>query len=208
MSTNLQSVGKGIFYSSPSLMVVTPSEVIVESYGKGRLVFQFCRPGVTDITINSTVQTIGFYVFSFCDSLTNVTIPPSVTSIYKGAFYNCSSLQQIELPQGLTSFSDSVFQFSALTSIVLPNNLLKIGKSAFSDCVHLSNVTLPANLNFIDNSAFQSCISLKNITIPSNVFLLLILVLFQFLFLNRGTLSQTVNFFRLELMSSKVVNHW
>jgi len=109
-------------------------------------------------------------IYSGCSSLTNVTIPSSVTSIGDGAFYNCKSLTSITIPSSVTSIGDRVFSdCSSLTSVIIPSSVTYIGNSAFSSCSSLTSVTIPSSVTYIDDYAFSSCSSLTNITIPSSV---------------------------------------
>jgi hypothetical protein len=53
---------------------------------------------------------------------------------------------------------------SILESITFPENLKKIGKSAFNGCVFLKSITLPASVNSIGSMAFYGCTSLATVT--------------------------------------------
>ena len=70
----------------------------------------------TSYVIPNSVTSIGYYVFSDCDSLTSVTIPNSVTRIGSDAFYGCDSL----------------------TSVTIPNSVTEIEYNAFRDCPSLT----------------------------------------------------------------------
>ena len=72
-----------------------------------------------EITIPSSVTSIGNFAFSDCESLKSITIPNSVTSIEDGAFYCCTSLEQITIPESIES----------------------IGYYAFENCESLSEIT-------------------------------------------------------------------
>ena len=50
---------------------------------------------VTDLTIPSSVTSIGDWTFSYCTSITNVTIPSGVTSIGQSAFGYCMALDGV-----------------------------------------------------------------------------------------------------------------
>lgn len=56
-----------------------------------------------------------------------------------------------------------------LTYVELPNNLIKIGESAFQFCRNLKSVLIPESVTEISNEAFSFCESLENISIPKNV---------------------------------------
>jgi hypothetical protein len=54
-------------------------------------------------------------------------------------------------------------------SIVMPNSIAEIGKSAFAHCNELPNITLPKNLKVIGRGAFNGYTQLTKITIPDGV---------------------------------------
>ena len=56
-----------------------------------------------------------------------------------------------------------------LTSIVIPNTVMKIGESAFFHCIGLTSVVIPNSIKIIDKYAFEGCKSLKSIVIPDSV---------------------------------------
>jgi BspA type Leucine rich repeat region (6 copies)/Listeria-Bacteroides repeat domain (List_Bact_rpt) len=51
--------------------------------------------GLTDVSIPSSVTSIGEHAFYGCSGLTSITIPSSVTSIGLSAFENCSGLSNV-----------------------------------------------------------------------------------------------------------------
>lgn len=65
--------------------------------------------------------------------------------------------------------SSSPLGMSFIVSILLPNNLARIGDNAFESCVHLREVLIPNSVAEIGEYAFYRCLSLANITIPESV---------------------------------------
>lgn len=57
---------------------------------------------------------------------------------------------------------------SALTGIVLGDNILEIGEQAFTNCSYLTSFTLPTHLRSIGDKAFQSCRALEGGVILSD----------------------------------------
>ena len=61
--------------------------------------------------------------------------------------------------------SPGVAVISALTSIILPQNLKTIEANAFYRCMNMSEITIPESVSYIGNSAFSSCVKLSKITV-------------------------------------------
>lgn len=78
------------------------------------------------------VVTIGEAAFLGNETLKKVTVPEGVTAVKAGAFQSCSALTDVVLPEGLEKIGDSAFENSALTNINIPSTVKTIGKHAFS----------------------------------------------------------------------------
>ena len=124
----------------------------------------------TDVTIPSSVVSIGYQAFYNRTDLISVTIPSSVTSIGDYAFSECRSLETITIPSSLTAIGDYAFsECRSLKTITIPSSVTAIGNYAFSECTSLSSVNIPNGVTSIKKSTFRYCASLKSITIPSSV---------------------------------------
>ncbi len=58
---------------------------------------------------------------------------------------------------------------SDVKNVVIPNNVVGIGESAFKDCKALESVTIPESVKTIGAKAFDNCESLESIKIPDSV---------------------------------------
>ncbi len=78
-------------------------------------------------------------------------------------FKNCSALESVLLPDSVISIKDSAFSnlVPLLKYIELPNNVNEICKETFTGCTALENVKMFNSINTIGESAFQGCRSLK-----------------------------------------------
>ena len=75
-----------------------------------------------------------------------------------------------EFWKGVTSIGKSAFENCVnLTNVTIPNSVNIIGDYAFSKCESLTNVTIPNSVTSIGDYAFYYCKSLTNITIPNSV---------------------------------------
>ncbi len=89
-----------------------------------RTILLGCSPEATDVTIPSSVTSIGERAFSNCSSLISVSIPSSVTSIGRNAFSNCSSLTSITIPTSITSIDDYAFSIATVCPLLKSLHLL------------------------------------------------------------------------------------
>ncbi len=101
--------------------------------------------------------------------LSGAQIPEGVKIIGHSAFSILQFSGEITFPSSLTTIEDQAFRFSRLTTLVLPNNVTKIGAYAFANCSNLIAVTLSENLKVIPNSAFNLCYQLATLTLPDGV---------------------------------------
>lgn len=140
------------------------------------------------LEVGDSVQTLQQYTFSGADSLESVYLGKNLSSVSTSAFSGCSNVRHLTYNSGLfgdaTYPSDAFSVFSALTHLVVGNDVSHIPASAFSlhdslhivqispsvytlgdscffSCTRLTNLQLPNTLSSIGASAFQGCSSLS-----------------------------------------------
>ena len=97
-----------------------------------------------------------------------VDIGKSVTSV-QGLYY-MKNIVSLIIPDSVTSIGKSAFySCGSLTSIEIPDSVTGIGDSAFSYCSSLTSVVIGDSVTSIGSAAFKSCSSLTSITIPDSV---------------------------------------
>ena len=62
------------------------------------------------------------------------------------AYSGCKRLSSVTLPEGLVKICDGAFSDTSLTSLVIPSTVMEMGTWAFF-CHKLAKVTLPARFN-------------------------------------------------------------
>lgn len=101
-----------------------------------------------------TTIMVGPYAFNEC-SVSEITIPDSVL-VLAGSAFKRSALESIQLSSNLLRIGDECFKYCGrLTSVDLPDTLTHIGMNAFDECTGLSQITLPASLVEIGNTPFK-----------------------------------------------------
>jgi hypothetical protein len=146
------------------------------------LAFASCT-GLTSITIEDGVKSIGKYAFFGCTNLASVTIPNSVTSIGDWAFSGYTGLTSVTIPSSVTSIGDWAFSgYVGLTSITVADDNAHYSSvdgvlfnktkdtlirypSEKSDAYY----TIPSSVTSIGNWAFYGSANLTSVTIPDGV---------------------------------------
>lgn len=160
-------------------------EVVAEStnYNVTKYIFE---PGIEKVEIvgnyNPSVKSVIFegdntqvaFAFHNGNPLEEIRLPANITQFGKttwhgaSSFSNCKTLKSVILPEKLEEIRTSLFEgCSALTTLVIPNTVTKIGKNAFKES-GLTQITLPESLTTIEASAFYKT-KLETITIPEKV---------------------------------------
>lgn len=141
--------------------------------------FQNC-PNITSVVIGRNVQKVGKYAFSGCPALESVTFAESgdVTKVIdESAFADCPSLESVTLGNAVTRIEKCAFAATALTQIVFPEGLERIGDYAFSPYAKgeygtykessLENATFGSEITYIGVGAFY-CTALTKLIIPGS----------------------------------------
>lgn len=120
--------------------------------------------------LNTSEVTNMSVMFSGCNSLTSLDLHSLNTAKVTDMacmFYDCSSLESIVLPQDLVSIGESAFrECRSLKTITLPDAVQSIGTEAFFDCVNLSEVSLNEGLRSIGDEAFNYCGKISELVFP------------------------------------------
>ena len=126
------------------------------------------------VTFSGDVTSIGYYAFAYCSGLTSITIPNSVESIGNSAFKGChfqknqfvnnsdcsstsnwgATLYDERTVDGLCITNNEVKKYVGKGTVVIPNSMISIGDSAFSDCSGLTSITIGNSVTTIGDYAF------------------------------------------------------
>ena len=81
-----------------------------------------------------------------------------------------TSFNELQYFTGLTEISANAFSECAeLTSVVIPDNVTRIGEGAFWCNRKLTSVNIPKNVKSIEFGTFYSCHSLRSVTLPQGL---------------------------------------
>ena len=123
-----------------------------------------------NVTSTSNPTPIGFnqFISAFTEIEIDGVVQPTVVSAY-----TFDTVGEHTVKYTLTDTSSigtsSFYQCKGLTSVIIPNSVIRIGNYAFSNCMGLPSVTIPNSVTNIGQYAFQSCRVLTNIIIPDSV---------------------------------------
>lgn len=89
-----------------------------------------------------------------------------VTAIGGYAFFNCLDITSLTLPEGIVRVGNSAcYGCSGLTTLNLPTTLIALNTAAFRMCTALQSLYLPASIDTLKNSCFADCSNLRAVTL-------------------------------------------
>jgi tetratricopeptide (TPR) repeat protein len=99
-----------------------------------------------------------------------IAIPNGVTKIDDYKFRGKSTLKSVIIPEGVKSIGRSAFcECTSLTNVTMPSTITEIGEYAFYNCQALQSIIIPDGVTSIGNFAFRECKSITSINIPAGV---------------------------------------
>ena len=164
LPNGITEIGQLAFYSNKFTSVQLPTS-LKKIDDKA-----FLSSKLSSIVIPDSVEYIGESAFQYSDSLKRVKLSKKLKKIEPYSFESCG-LGFLEIPAGVTEIGDYAFSSNALTSVALPDTLLKIGNCAFAngfvydEQMGNRSVSVPDSVTEIGAGAFKGCF-LQDIKLP------------------------------------------
>lgn len=127
-------------------------------------------PSLSQVTIPSNVESIGFNAFYY-SGLKNITLQPGLKVIGSGAFEG-TLIDSIYIPSSVDSIASAAFRgCGSLKTIYYnaSNNVSTYSTPPFAKCTNVEKVIIGKEVSTIQNNLFREFPNLKTIEIPGNV---------------------------------------
>ncbi len=172
----LQSIGSYAFYNCYALASVNFPEGLTSigsyafysntsGYYDEQGYYREKGGALKEVSLPSTLQTLGEYSFGYQTSLEKVVIADGLTAIGNNAFCYCTSLTELLLPQTLQTINYYAFAYcSSLKKLEIPEGVTTINERAFRNCSTLEEVILPSTLLNVYYYPFTNCQNLTKMT--------------------------------------------
>lgn len=121
----LKKIGSSAF-SGTLLKEVTVPSGVKEMEGA----FWGCKD-LEKVVFEAPRDKIERYAFYWCEALKEVELPEGITHIGESAFFWNLKLSKITLPESLTHIEDDAFNSDPFETIIIPSNVVLIGREAF-----------------------------------------------------------------------------
>lgn len=190
--TTLSLIGAENVNRRPITIPSTANGYPVKSIGNGA--FQD-NQDLTVVNIPEGVESIQEYAFRFC-SIQEISLPSTLKSIGYGSLCLCNELQQLHIPASVTHFDYQCIANNVITSLtvdqdnsifdsrdncnaiietatntlvhatlgtVIPKSVTKLGVEAFNTLQRMKTVTIPSWITSIGYRAFQFCTGLEKV---------------------------------------------
>ena len=131
--------------------------------------FNFCKKLVKAELTKETQNCEGLYLY--CDNLAEVTIEDGVTLIPENCFFDCFALTSVVLPESVTELGKSAFYGCDFTSLDFLNtgSVTTLGDFCFAGNDNLHDIVIPDSVTYVGANQFYWCKYVKTITFGANV---------------------------------------
>jgi hypothetical protein len=131
-----------------------------------------------NFNVELTADGTGVIIKKYTGSAVAVSIPDTIEGLpvkeigndaFGASSYGATFITSITLPQGLIKIGAQAFSSqSRLTAIVIPNGVTEIGDNAFSGCYALTSITIPDSVTFLGNYVFTGA-GIETVTLGKGI---------------------------------------
>ena len=171
LPSTLKTIGSQAFYyagSAEGVSIAAPTVIPEGCTTIGDYAFKFS--GVTDVSIPSTLESVGIQLFMSCPNLTTVTC--SSKTIGDLMFSECPALQTVTLYNTVTIGDRAFFAKSAekssITSFNLPDTVTSIDDFAFARS-KVTSIVVPAGVTTLGDGVFKESKSLESAVVLGSI---------------------------------------
>lgn len=144
---------------------------------------------INSISLPASVTGICDYAFYNCSSLGEINIPSNISDIGICAFdktpwltlfddefvtvgnsvlisYNGNG-GEVVIPDGVKYIAGAFQENGTITSVVIPESVIRVRNSSFQGCKGLEKVEFKGDSTFLDSAVFANCYTLSNVILPA-----------------------------------------
>ena len=133
----------------------------------------YSMSNVTEVSLPSTLKTIGQNCFFDCSLITTLLLPEGLETLQDGCFYNCSGLTELTLPSSLKEITGTIIDNKNAVLTILSRTVL-IGKySIYVKTIRGyvgSTAETYANSNNIQFEAINNILKIEIVNYPSKTY--------------------------------------
>lgn len=136
--------------------------------------YAFCGDGglrEVELPTTSKLECIGSYAF-VNENLERVGVngtdkmPSTLKYVLHYSFYQTYNLRSIDLSgTKVEDLYDCAFTNSGISSVTLPDGLLRVGDSVFAGCRNLTSISFPAGIEYFGPRVLKNCISMTEVVL-------------------------------------------
>lgn len=128
---------------------------------------------VTEVSLPSTLKTIGQSCFSGCSLITTLLLPEGLETLQGGCFYNCSGLTELTLPSSLKEITGTIIDNKNAVLTILSRTVLIGEYSIYVKTIRGyvgSTAETYANSNNIQFEAINNILKIEIVNYPSKTY--------------------------------------
>ncbi|MBQ3833505.1 MAG: leucine-rich repeat protein, partial [Bacteroidales bacterium] len=106
----------------------------------------------------------------FANGKGEVKLIEATPRIWENAFANSEALTSMVIPDCVKKIGRFAFDRCInLSKVFLPESLIEIGECAFRDCYNLSEIDMPDTVKIIERNAFERCANLRSVRLSNSL---------------------------------------